>query len=376
MARARALTLIAGLTLVVAACSGAGPATTSPTTSAAPAASVDIKRTKLDLTYTSMSGTELHKVSSRKILESAISAINAEIKRTGGKGEIAKIDFQDVTESVLSDFRKFAEAAAAVKALNPQITADRYADVAIEGMLGASPDCHNYYVDKNGGVHRSRPAPASGSVARVPTTGTSLGGPDEAGLTGRVLPGGIVYITFREFRLTGTYKIADEFRKMLDKGVAAGAKAWLIDLRGNGGGFDADYLANYFLTDQKMLQVIDRNGPAGVTSAKPNFTLPPAYQLPIAIVQNDRGGSAPEFFAADLRENRRATIVGATSAGCLGSLADLLKMADGSSLAVVVQEFVGANTGFRYNNVGVPADVPADDASAVDKAIAVLQAKL
>ena len=98
------------------------------------------------------------------------------------------------------------------------------------------------------------------------------------------------YITFRQFLLTGTYKIAEEFRKMLDKGVAAGAEAWIIDLRGNGGGFDADFLANYFLTDQRMLQVIDRNGPAGVTSAKPNFTLPPAYQLPIAIILNDRSG--------------------------------------------------------------------------------------
>lgn len=376
MARTRALTLIAGLVLLVAACSTLAPATSSPTTPAAPTASVDIKRTKLDLTYTSMSGIEVHNVSSKKILEGAVTAMNAEIKRSGGKGEIAKIDFQDVSESVLSDFKKFAEAAAATKALNPQITADRYADVGIEGMLGASPDCHNYYVDRNGGVHRSRPTPSTGSGARIPTTGTSLGGPDEAGLTGRVLPGGIVYITFRSFLLTGTYKIADEFRKMLDKGVAAGAKAWLIDLRGNGGGFDADYLANYFLIDQPMLKVIDRNGPAGVTSAKPNFTLPAAYQLPIAIILNDRSGSAPEFFAADLRENKRATIVGATSAGCVGSLADLLKMGDGSTLAVVVQEYVGANTGFKYNNVGVPVDVPADDATAVDKAIAVLQAKL
>jgi C-terminal processing protease CtpA/Prc len=162
---------------------------------------------------------------------------------------------------------------------------------------------------------------------------------------------------------------------MLDKGVAAGAKAWLFDLRGNTGGYDADYLANYFLTDQPMLRIMGRNGSGGVTSAKTNFTLPPAYQLPIAIIHNDRTGSGPELFAADLRENKRATIVGATSAGCMGEV-DIVKMADGSYIAVVISEYVGANTGFKYNNVGVPADVPADDASAVDKAIAVLQAKL
>ena len=78
-------------------------------------------------------------------------------------------------------------------------------------------------------MHRSRPEPAVGQVARVPTTGTSLGGPDEAGLTGRMLPGGIVYITWREFAVTGTYKIFDEVRKMMDKGLAAGAQG--VDLR-------------------------------------------------------------------------------------------------------------------------------------------------
>jgi hypothetical protein len=376
MAPARTLKLIAGVALLIVACGGPAPTTSSPATSAAPTASVDIKRTKLDLAYTAMSTLDLHNVSSKKILEGAVAALNAEIKKTGGNEEIGKIDFQDVRESVLSDFKKFAEAAAAVKARNPQITADRYADVGIEGMITTSPDCHTYYVDKNGGVHRSRPQPSTGSGPRIPTTGTSLGGPDEAGLTGRLLPGGIAYITFRAFVLTGTYKIADEFRKMLDKGVAAGAKAWLIDLRGNGGGSDPDYLANYFLVgNAPMLKVVDRTGPGGVTSARGEFTLPAAYQLPIAIVQNDRSGSAPEVFAADLRENNRATIVGAASTGCVGST-DITKMADGSRLAVVAQELVGANTGFKYNNVGVPPDVPADDASAVDKAIAVLLAKL
>jgi len=138
----------------VLACSGAAPVnTTSPT----PTASVDIKRTKLDISYASLSDQDVHKVSSKKILEGAINAINGEIKKTGGKGEMAMIEFQDVQETTVPDFKKFAEAAAAVKALNPQITADRFADVAIEGMMSATPDCHTYYVDKTGGVHRSRP---------------------------------------------------------------------------------------------------------------------------------------------------------------------------------------------------------------------------
>src|SRR5258705_11382177 len=161
----RTLRILAAVALLVVACSGAAPVTT---TSPTPTASVDIKRTKLDISYASLSDQDVQKVSSKKILEGASAAINGEIKKTGGKGEFAPIEFQDVTETTVPDFKKFAEAAAAVKALNPQITADRYADVAIEGMMSASPDCHTYYVDKNNGVHRSRPQPASGSPRRAP----------------------------------------------------------------------------------------------------------------------------------------------------------------------------------------------------------------
>jgi C-terminal processing protease CtpA/Prc len=370
MGAIRVLSLFAVLVL---ACNGAAPVTT---TSPTPTASVDIKRTKLDISYASLSDQDVHKVSSKKILEGAINAINGEIKKTGGKGEMAMIEFQDVQETTVPDFKKFAEAAAAVKALNPQITADRFADVAIEGMMSASPDCHTYYVDKANGVHRSRPEPANGSQARIPTTGTALGGPDEAGLTGRMLPGGIVYITWHEFVVTGTYKIFDEVRKMMDKGLAAGGKAWLFDLRGNVGGFDSDTIAAFFLNGEKMLNVIYRGGGATVsTSARKEWRLPDAYQLPLVIILNDRGGSGPEVLAADLKENKRATIVGGRSIGCMGATS-VTNMTDGSRLAVVTQEFTGAQTGTVYNNVGVVPDVAADDVSAVDKAIEILKQKM
>jgi hypothetical protein len=368
----RALGLLAAIGLLVVACSGAVPVATSPT----PTASVDIKRTKLDISYASLSASDVHKVSSRKILEGAIAAINAEIKKTGGKGEIAPMEFQDVTDTTIPDFKKFADAAAAVKSLNPQITADRFADVAIEGMMSASPDCHTYYVDKTGGVHRSRPEATGGQVARVPTTGTALGGPDEAGLTGRMLPGGFVYITWREFLVTANYKIFDEVRKMMDKGLAAGARAWIFDLRGNVGGFDADTIAAFFLNGEKMLNVVYRDGGAAAsTSARKEWRLPDAYQLPLAIILNDRGGSGPEVLAADLKENKRATIVGSKSIGCMGATS-ITNMTDGSKLAVVTQQFTGAQTGTVYNNVGVQPDVQADDAAAVDKAIEILKQKI
>ena len=147
----RARSCVAGglALLPFSSCNGTRAAAgTSPT----PTASVDIKRTKLDISYASLSDQDVHKVSSKKILEGAIAAINAEIKKTGGKGEMAMIEFKDVQETTVPDFKKFAEAAAAVKALNPQITAiasrtrDRRPD-------SATPDCH-LYVDKSGRASR------------------------------------------------------------------------------------------------------------------------------------------------------------------------------------------------------------------------------
>jgi C-terminal processing protease CtpA/Prc len=77
-------------------------------------------------------------------------------------------------------------------------------------------------------------------------------------------------------------------------------------------------------------------------------------------------------FALSLRENKRATLVGATTIGCLGAESPTA-FSDGGELDVTVQEYVGAQSGAAYNNKGIPPDIVSDDASAVEKAIAALQ---
>jgi carboxyl-terminal processing protease len=95
----------------------------------------------------------------------------------------------------------------------------------------------------------------------------------------------------------------------------------------------------------------------------------------MVIILNDRGGSGPEVFTAALKENKRATVVGQKSTGCLGGFY-LVPFSDGGQIAVAEREFVGGVTGTKYNNVGISPDVPADDASAVDKAIEILKQKI
>lgn len=366
----RAAAALAAIVLVALACTPAVTDTASPS----PTATIDIKRSKLDIAYSALSDQDVHRATSRKILEGAIAALKAEAKRTGGSDQFATLTLKDDVDTILPDFRAFADATADFARRNPQLSADRIADVAIEGMMSASPDCHTYYIDKGRNVHRSRSESTGGTGAQVPAGGTSLGGPDQAGLQGKMLANGIAYITFNAFPIQGTYRITDEVQKMLDKGVAAGAKGWVFDLRGNVGGNGADLMASWFLNGEPTLKVVVRTGNAGTASANKDLRLPAAYQLPMAVIVNGRGGSAPEVFAASLKENKRATIVGSRSVGCLGATSPTA-MSDGSTLSVTVQEFTGAVTGTPYNNHGIDPDVAATDDEAVAKAIAAVTAR-
>lgn len=360
----RIASLIAAIALVVA-CTSAPATSGSPS----PTATVDIKKTKLNTAYAAMSDQDVHRASSKKILEGAIAALKAEAERTGGKPDFPTLELQDTVETVFPDFQKFADAVSVFARNNPQISPDRIADVAIEGMMSVSPDCHTYYVDKSGRVHRSRTESTGGTGPQVPSGGTNLGGPDSTtGLQAKLLDKGVVYLTWRSFLITGTYRITDEVKKMLDKGVAAGAKAWVFDLRGNNGGNGADLMASWFLNGEPTLKVQFRTGKPETQTANKDLRLPAAYQLPIAVILNGTGGSAPEVFAAWLKENKRATIVGTRSVGCLGATSPTA-MPDGSLISVAVQEFSGANTGTAYNNHGIEPDVPASDGDAVAKAI-------
>ena len=367
----RALLLLITAAFVAAACNVGTPAA-SPT----PTKTADIKRGKLDIAYSAFVDQDVHKVTSRRALQAAIDALKAEAKRTGGTDDFPAVEFQDVPEAIISDFRKFADAAAQFAARNPQISADRFADVAIGGMITSSPDCHTSYVPAGGGtVFRSRPVTPTGGTPRIPNTGTVLFGPDDAGVVAKILPDGMAYVSFRQWLVTGTYNVTNEVRKALDRAVAAGAKAWIFDLRANPGGNGWDVAAGWFLDGESTLQVRLKNGNGGTSTANKGHRLPAQYQLPIAIILNDRSASASEFFALALKENKRATLVGGTTVGCLGATSPN-HFSDNATLDVVVQEITGAVTGAEYNNKGIPPDVAADDATAVDKAIEVLKAKL
>jgi C-terminal processing protease CtpA/Prc len=365
----RVILLLMATALVAVSCSTGGPSSATST----PPATIDIKKSKLDIVYSAFVDEDVHHVTSKKALEAALASVKAAVRAAGGKDDIPTPDFQDVDQPQTVDFDKFA-AAVGQLAGRVQLSSDRIADAAIVGMMSASPDCHTFYVTAGGNVAHSLNFTPKGTNAMIPAQGTSLGGPDEAGLTGKMLPGGIAYITFHAWINTGTYHLNDTFRAILEKARAAGAKGWLIDMRGNLGGIGVD-LSSLFLNGEATQVQTVKTGIAGTKTANKDLRLPEAFQLPMVIVANDRTASGSEHFMIDLKEGKRATIVGQKTTGCAGS-ANEVRLADNALLSVVVGEIVGAATGFKYNNVGISPDVPSDDATAVAKAIDILTQKI
>jgi len=370
----RALFLLVLAMLVVSGCSTNGPSAATQT----PTKTADIKRSTLDIAYSAFVDQDVHHVTSKKALEAALEAARVEARAQGSKAEVQTPSFQDSDETQLGDFKAFADAvnqlALGVQVAGGQYSAERLADATVGGMIKASPDCHTQYLSGSGRVLNSSSAAITGANAMIPTEGTSLGGPDEAGLTGKILPGGIAYITWHDFTFGGTYKIDAALRAILAKAVAQGAKAWLIDLRGNLGGSAVD-MTSMFLNGEPTLTQLGKTGNGGTMTANRDLRLPVQYQLPMAVIINGKSASGSEVFALALKENKRATIVGQKSLGCLGAESSN-PLPGGASIHVTVMEFVGGVTGAKYNNVGIPPDVQADDATAVAKAIEILQQKI
>lgn len=359
----RPLAALALAVLLAGACAPAGDSRASAT----PAKTPDIKRSKLDIAYTALTENDVHKVSSKKVLTDALEAVRALARQKGWKGDVATPEFEDTSEANLADFKKFADAVAAI-ASQTSLSPDEIGDTVLYSYTKSSPDCHTYYVPKRSAV------PASYVLAALPPADPAVR-EDEAGLEYRLLPEGIGYVKWHEFLHTGTYDVTTEVRKALDALLKQGAKAWIFDLRGNIGGDPPQAMASWFLNGEPTLRFETRTGSAGTQSGIKDLRLPNEYQLPLAIILNRTGGSSPEHLALALQENKRAIIVGQRSVGCLGSISPL-NLPDGSFFAVVGTEMVGAVTGRHLNNVGVPPDVPADDATAIPAAVQALQAEI
>lgn len=130
-------------------------------------------------------------------------------------------------------------------------------------------------------------------------------------------------------------------------------KGLIIDLRNNGGGIvdEALDMADLILDKDKIeLISTNKNGEEEIKKSKSN----PVINVPIVVLVNGNTASASEIFAAALKENDKATIVGEKTYG-KGVIQELISLRDGSGIKVTIEEYLTPNRN-KINKVGITPD--------------------
>jgi carboxyl-terminal processing protease len=160
---------------------------------------------------------------------------------------------------------------------------------------------------------------------------------------------GVGYIRIREF----TARTPQELQDAINQVQSNGAKAIVLDLRGNPGGLlnAVISVADMFLDKGTIVTQRNKDGREQSYTAKPGV----ATNLPVVILQNKFSASAAEVLAAALHDNGRATIVGDVSFGkATVNIARELK--DGGVMFVSIAQWLTPN-GSLIDKAGIQPDV-------------------
>jgi carboxyl-terminal processing protease len=147
----------------------------------------------------------------------------------------------------------------------------------------------------------------------------------------RTLGNNVGYISVSSFSSGVATKFSQSLQKLEQQKIAG----LIIDLRDNGGGYlneCLDMLSN-FIPHGTALWTQEAGGtlnPVNITGKSVSF--------PVIVLVNENSASASEIFAAAMKENKAALIVGVTTFG-KGLIQRSWDLADGYELKVTVQEY-------------------------------------
>ena len=128
--------------------------------------------------------------------------------------------------------------------------------------------------------------------------------------TSRMFPGGVGYIRLRAFGSDTGAEMAQAVTKLKSQG----AKALILDLRNNGGGFidaSVDVVGEFAPANSLVVYTIDRNKRRREYRSQNS----PGLGLPAVVMINEYSASASEITAGALRDHKLATVVGDHSFG-------------------------------------------------------------
>ena len=168
-----------------------------------------------------------------------------------------------------------------------------------------------------------------------------------------MLDGDVGYISLYEF----SGDCSPSFAVHLDNLMSQGAKALVIDLRDNPGGWvdDAQKVADMFLEEGNVASLVYRDG---TTELYTTTTDGKENPIPLVVLVNEYSASASEILAGALQDRGRATIVGTQTFG-KGVVQYVLPVGTrGAGMQLTVAQYYTPN-GNEVHNVGITPDIEA-----------------
>jgi carboxyl-terminal processing protease len=172
-------------------------------------------------------------------------------------------------------------------------------------------------------------------------------------VTERLLPGGTGYVALRSFSLDAGTKV----RAALLRLAKLGARAYVFDLRGNGGGYEsaAVHVASAFIADGPIVANEGRDGKRR-TSAADGDAVP---VLPLAVLVDHDSASGAELVAGAIQDRHAGTLVGTRTFG-KGVAQTMFALPDGSAIKLTTARYYTAGGRF-IDRIGLEPDVLVDE---------------
>ena len=153
----------------------------------------------------------------------------------------------------------------------------------------------------------------------------------------KILPGSIGYVYILAFGQS----TPDEFDAAIARVKAAGAKALVLDLRNDGGGYveSALQISERFIAHKPLLTVEERGGPDTTVTADDDGV---QVDMPVTVLVNEYTASASEITAGALQDDGIASLIGTRTFG-KGVMQTLTPLADGSAIKITTAHYLTPN---------------------------------
>ena len=168
-------------------------------------------------------------------------------------------------------------------------------------------------------------------------------------VTAKLLDGDIGYARLAVFGAT----TADELGAALRKLNAQGAKAYVLDLRDNGGGYlnSAIDVSSQFISTGPIVSVAERSGSTREYDADDVATSP----KPLVVLVNKYTASASEITSGAIQDDGVGTLIGTKTFG-KGVVQTIFPLPDGAAVKITTARYL-TPSGRDINHLGITPNV-------------------